>query len=258
MSLSQASWHGYIEQLCAFAQDVGYAKTLVTLLGAILAYKVVYALYLSPLASIPGPLLARLTNKRARFYNVIGAQARKACEEYEKYGDIYVYEPWAISISNPTDIRTVLGSHAFVKADVYKAGDLLGEGVSLGGHFIPGGTEVNINISGANLNKSYWDEPYLFDPTRFLKSDEAKKNVFTFSVGVRVCPGKHLAWVEMLTILANILKGYDLRLPDNYTTCGPNVLSEKGYPKPMDTAYYAFTNPVNPQRDCRVVISRRL
>ncbi|KAJ1957710.1 hypothetical protein GGI12_004947 [Dipsacomyces acuminosporus] len=131
------------------------------------------------------------------------------------------------------------------------------EGVSLRGHFVPGGTEININIPGANMNKKYWKDPCLFDPTRFLDNDEAKRSVFTFSTGVRVCPGKQLAWIEMFTILANVLKDYDLQLPGNYAECGPNVLDDRGYPKIMDTVFFISTMPKNSQRDCRIVISKR-
>ncbi|KAJ1955580.1 hypothetical protein GGI12_005527, partial [Dipsacomyces acuminosporus] len=81
------------------------------------------------------------------------------------------------------------------------------------------------------MNKRYWKNPYHFDPTRFLDSDEAKRNVFTFSYGARVCPGRQLSWFEMLTTLANILKDYDMRFPDDYSIRGPHVLDDKGYPK---------------------------
>ncbi|KAI8318712.1 cytochrome p450 monooxygenase, partial [Martensiomyces pterosporus] len=89
-------------------------------------YKVVYALFFSPLRNIPGPLFSRLTRKRAELIGALGGQAHKACEEYEEYGDIYVYQPNAVAISNPSDVRVVFGSHAFRKSDHFNRMDMLG------------------------------------------------------------------------------------------------------------------------------------
>ncbi|KAI8318815.1 cytochrome P450, partial [Martensiomyces pterosporus] len=131
------------------------------------------------------------------------------------------------------------------------------DGVTLSGHFIPEGTEIYANLSGCNLNKKFWHEPHRFDPTRFLNNDEAKRNVLTFGSGVRICPGRHLAWIEIMTTLANILKDYDLQLPNDYTLRGPSVLDERGYPQVMETIHFLVTGSKHPLRDCRLCISKR-
>ncbi|KAI8322150.1 cytochrome P450 [Martensiomyces pterosporus] len=528
--LTDVDWFDILDRVSAAVNQLGYTNIIATSAGALAAYRVIYALYLSPLRNVPGPFLARLTNKRAELIGILGGQARKAREEYELYGDVYVYQPNAVSISNPTDIRIVLGSHAFQKTVFYHSVNVLNEkttfsacdpqlasmkrrqigpyfnstylaraeptimkqgihtikekwdrlldrstsgvaevnfhkdfllatfdtigalafgrdfgalknddstivkwmsatltyfgthsispllnifpfsllvwpweryynrliahsgkciadrrellerlgkgatdsekpadllqglieaedpeskakmtpvqvqaesilmltagsetssntlsttlhllmlypihykraveevrsvfgkdhtityseaksklpfieaciyesmrvapvtggqwprlapkgGITLSsGHFIPAGTEINVNLSGANLNKDCWAEPYLFSPTRFVDDEKAKRNVYAFSYGVRVCPGRHLAWMEMLTILANILKDYDFALPPGYTTRGPNVLDVNGYPKLMDSLHFFVTIPENSLRDCRLAISRR-
>ncbi|KAJ1956979.1 hypothetical protein GGI12_005160 [Dipsacomyces acuminosporus] len=529
LTASQLPWLEYLDQLCALAQQAGCAKVLATGAGAYAAYRVFHALYLSPLRNIPGPFLARLTPKRAEIYGFKGDQAHKALEDYERYGDIYVFKPNAISISNPKDARTVFGSHAFPKPDSYKAHDVFGtqttlsardpkfasmrrrqigpyfsrsylvkmedaiiehgfmaikgkwdgllgqakdgqieinyhrtflyttfdiignlafgrdfgalrnddatvtrwfgatlaivglqgmfplskflpfslllsplkkvqqefidygarciaarkdlladlekkgelekkpadllqgflessdpeskirmsptevhaesllmliagsettantlmwtmhllmlypacfkravdevrsafdkdhvitydearaqlpyfeaciyesmrlcpvagsqfaraapkNGVTLSGHFIPGGTVIHVNLIGANLNKNHWKNPHLYDPTRFLDNEEAKRSIFTFITGVRTCPGKQLAWIEIFTTLANMLKDYDLRLPEDYTLCGPNVLDKGGIPRLMDSKLYVTRTAANPERDCRLVVSKR-
>ncbi|KAJ1957815.1 hypothetical protein GGI12_004914 [Dipsacomyces acuminosporus] len=523
--LKETDWLDILDRLSSSANQVGYANILATASAIYIGYKIVYALYLSPLRNVPGPFLARLTGKRAELIGTLGDQAKFARKEYEEYGDVYVYQPNAISISNPSDVRLVLGSHAFQKAAFYEASKVLGEyttlsardiqlasmkrrqigpyfngsylaraeplitnhgilaikekwdrllgqadgraeinfhkdfllatfdtigalafgrdfgalknddativkwmsstlsffgarsifplldyfplslllwpwkryynklivhgakclaarlellkdleheedkpadllqglleasdpvtktklslrqvhaeglllltagsetssntltttlhlfmlyphhykraveevrsafakdhlityseakaklpfieaciyeslrkcpvtggqwprispkeGVTLSsGHFIPGGTEININISGVNLSKDVWKEPHLFDPARFLDNDEAKRSIFTFSTGVRICPGKHLAWIEMFTILANILKDYDFKLPDDYTLRGPDVLDERGHPRLMDSKHFFASIPENAPRDCRIVISK--
>ncbi|ORX70908.1 putative cytochrome P450 monooxygenase [Linderina pennispora] len=131
-------------------------------------------------------------------------------------------------------------------------------GITLQGHFIPEGTEVWASYSGSSIHKSTWDEPLKYDPTRFLDNDKSRSNFLTFSSGVRICSGRHLAWAEVSTILANMLKDYDLSLPDDYTHLGPSVLDDSGYPKLMESVIYAASTPAHPQRDCRLVLARRM
>ncbi|KAI8323833.1 cytochrome P450 [Martensiomyces pterosporus] len=129
-------------------------------------------------------------------------------------------------------------------------------GATIAGHFLPGGTQINVNMTGVNLSRQNWEEPYLFNPLRFIDNEDAKRNVFTFSTGVRMCPGRNLAWMEMLTILANVLKDYDLRLPDDIAHLGPGVLSKRGYPKLMDAKQFILSTPTNPKVDCRLTVSK--
>ncbi|ORX73028.1 putative cytochrome P450 monooxygenase [Linderina pennispora] len=129
-------------------------------------------------------------------------------------------------------------------------------GVTLQGHFIPGGTQIYINYGAVSHHREIWVEPHKFDPTRFLNSEAARRNFFAFSPGVRICPGRHLAFLEMQTILANMLKDYDWSLPEDYTHIGPEVIGEHGYPKIIEASHLLVTAPKNPERDCRLVISR--
>ncbi|KAI8317958.1 hypothetical protein GQ54DRAFT_307318 [Martensiomyces pterosporus] len=88
--LIEIPWFGYLSQLHAALSDTGYTKILATSASVLLVCKVVYALYFSPLRSVPGPLLARMTKKRAEVFGGMGRQALKAREEYELYGDVYM------------------------------------------------------------------------------------------------------------------------------------------------------------------------
>ncbi|KAI8317949.1 cytochrome P450, partial [Martensiomyces pterosporus] len=120
-------WLDYLSQLHAALSGIGYGKIFATYASVHLVYRVVYALYFSPLRNIPGPFLARLTRKRAEVLGCVGRQALKAREESEIYGDVYIYQPNAVSISNIADIRTIFGSHTFRKGDFYKGIDILGQ-----------------------------------------------------------------------------------------------------------------------------------
>lgn len=130
-------------------------------------------------------------------------------------------------------------------------------GTTVQGHYIPEGTLIFMNIGAANRNPAVWPNPHLFDPDRFIDNDDARHSILTFSSGKRVCPGKNLAWWEMLTILANILKDYDWALPDDYKRLGPNVIDKRyGYPKQMDEKQFIIIKPADHGRDCRLMVSK--
>jgi cytochrome P450 len=128
-------------------------------------------------------------------------------------------------------------------------------GIELQGHFIPPGTELYVNLRSVNMHESIWEEPRNFKPERFIGNDEAKKTLFTFSYGPRNCIGRNLAWVEMLTIVANILKDYDIALPHD-SIWGPDNVDETGSPKLLPAKCFIASFPSNPERDCRMSISR--
>ncbi|KAJ1897687.1 hypothetical protein LPJ81_004486 [Coemansia sp. IMI 209127] len=129
-------------------------------------------------------------------------------------------------------------------------------GVTIKGQFIPEGTSLLVNLAAANRHSRHWDRPLEFDPTRFIGNRDARNKIMTFSYGRRACPGRQLAWWEMLTILANVLKDYDLKVPSDCTHFGPDVLGENGYPKTMDWRMFITIKPENSERDCRVLVSR--
>ncbi|KAI8318821.1 cytochrome P450 [Martensiomyces pterosporus] len=129
-------------------------------------------------------------------------------------------------------------------------------GVTLQGHFIPEGYTCLVAIPAANMNKGVWDEPHIFRPERFVDNEENKRNVLTFSSGARVCPGRNLAWVEMLTTLANLFNAYDFALPGD-ALFRPDNLDKYGQPVIMPQKMVVLNVPKFPERDCQVVISKR-
>ncbi|KAI8318822.1 cytochrome P450 [Martensiomyces pterosporus] len=129
-------------------------------------------------------------------------------------------------------------------------------GVTLQGHFIPEGYTCIVFIPGANMNKDVWDKPHIFNPERFIDNEENKRNVLTFSSGVRICPGRNLAWVEILTTLANLFNAYDFALPEDALFTLDN-LDNHGQPVIMPQKMVFTNGPRFPERDCQVVISKR-
>ncbi|KAH2981476.1 Cytochrome P450 monooxygenase helB2 [Aspergillus fumigatus] len=129
------------------------------------------------------------------------------------------------------------------------------KGTTLQGHYIPPGTEIAFNLIAMNNREDVWEEPERFLPNRFLKDPDLKRSVFAFSYGTRSCIGRHLAWMEMMTILANLLKDYDWSLPED-SLYGPHHVEEKGIPIRMPSKCHIVFAPTHPDRDCQLVISR--
>ncbi|KAK3951944.1 cytochrome P450 [Pseudoneurospora amorphoporcata] len=73
-------------------------------------YVAIYRLYLSPLASIPGPRLAALTQWYEFYYDIIlpGQFVFKTVELHKKYGPIIRVNPWEVHISDPDFYREFL------------------------------------------------------------------------------------------------------------------------------------------------------
>jgi cytochrome P450 len=69
------------------------------------------------------------------------------------------------------------------------------------GHFIPPGTDVGVNIFSIHHNHSYFPEPFIFKPERWLPGVSSSEtegraihDAFTpFSMGPRGCAGKTMA-----------------------------------------------------------------
>jgi len=80
---------------------------------------------------------------------------------------------------------------------------------------IPRGSTVIVYVYGAHHAPRYWQEPERFDPQRFAKAGEKLQTPFTylpFGGGPRGCIGGNYAMLQMLMILSEVLRRYDLQL----------------------------------------------
>ncbi|KAJ2823688.1 hypothetical protein FBU31_004206 [Coemansia sp. 'formosensis'] len=129
-------------------------------------------------------------------------------------------------------------------------------GATFQGHFLPEGTELGVNVAGANHHLGTWANPRRFVPERFIDNESLKQNIFTFSLGARVCPGKNLALMEMLPTIANLLKNYDFTLPSN-SQFTPDRLDGRGNPVVMPRSHrFTSVGPAYPDRDCQIIVSK--
>ena len=90
--------------------------------------------------------------------------------------------------------------------------------VEICGYTIPKDAQVLVNVWTIARDSSIWDNPNLFHPERFLKSDiDIKGRNFElapFGAGRRICPGMLLAIRMLLLMLGSMINSFDWKLED--------------------------------------------
>lgn len=90
-------------------------------------------------------------------------------------------------------------------------------GDSVAGEFLPGGTTVSVHAWSAAHSPHNFSRPEEYIPERWLDekyAGENKEASQAFSLGPRGCIGKHLSYLELRLILANLLWHFDIRRAD--------------------------------------------
>nr|WMB80858.1 WrBX4 [Wrightia religiosa] len=92
------------------------------------------------------------------------------------------------------------------------------EDCNVAGYDVSEGTTVLINIWSMGRNPKYWDSPEEFLPERFLEKDIDVKGqnnfvLIPFGSGRRRCPGYTLGLRIVRATLANLLHGFNWKLP---------------------------------------------
>ncbi|GBC01273.1 hypothetical protein RclHR1_04120003 [Rhizophagus clarus] len=77
-------------------------------------------------------------------------------------------------------------------------------------------TMFRINIDAIHYTGDYWEEPDKFNPDRWLvEGSEPKKFSFLmFGGGLRICPGRKLAMIELVCLMALLYRKYEIDLVD--------------------------------------------
>jgi cytochrome P450 len=92
------------------------------------------------------------------------------------------------------------------------------EDTSIGGYDIPAGTRVLVSVWSIGRDPELWDAPEEFMPERFIGSRLDVKGqdyeLLPFGSGRRMCPGYSLGLKVIQVSLANLLHGFEWRLPD--------------------------------------------
>ncbi|KAF5348581.1 hypothetical protein D9756_009675 [Leucocoprinus leucothites] len=118
------------------------------------------------------------------------------------------------------------------------------------GYFIPKGTVVMSNIYAILHDEENFPDPGKFDPERFLKDGILRDDVIdpesvaTFGFGRRICPGSHIALVNLYIAAASILHLFDLLPP----------LGADGRPIEPKAIFSSDSGGFEPPKfDCRII-----
>ncbi|XP_026102999.1 steroid 17-alpha-hydroxylase/17,20 lyase-like [Carassius auratus] len=87
---------------------------------------------------------------------------------------------------------------------------------SLGGHSVPKGTRVLVNMWAIHHDPKHWDEPEQFRPKRFLDSSGRRatpSSFLPFGAGPRVCVGESLARIELFLFASRLLQRFHFSVP---------------------------------------------
>ena len=86
---------------------------------------------------------------------------------------------------------------------------------------------------GLHMNPNYWDEPMKFNPSRFLQSDinsgkeSFDKNAFLyFGGGLRMCPGRQLAMIQLKMMVVLLYYNYKFEVITKEPLMQYNVSSQ--------------------------------
>ncbi len=87
--------------------------------------------------------------------------------------------------------------------------------LELGGHRLPAGSVVLVNIRGIHRRADYFPSPAAFRPERMLEADKKARprhHYLPFGAGPRVCIGSHFALLEAQLALATMVQRARIRI----------------------------------------------
>ncbi|RGB33670.1 cytochrome P450, partial [Rhizophagus diaphanus] len=86
----------------------------------------------------------------------------------------------------------------------------------IAGYRWPAGTSFLVDIKAIHNNDNYWKEPNKFNPDRWMDENfEPKKYTYiVFGEGLRLCPGRKLAMIEVVCFMALLFRNYEINLVD--------------------------------------------
>ncbi|CAH9087599.1 unnamed protein product [Cuscuta europaea] len=130
---------------------------------------------------------------------------------------------------NDSDINNLTYLQAVVKETLrlYPAGPLLvpheaQHDCTINNYCVFKGTRLLINASKIHRDPSYWADPDIFKPERFLTDQHREIDVrgkhfelLPFGSGRRICPAISFALESVQLGLANIIQGFDVRRPSS-------------------------------------------
>ncbi|CAG8492785.1 7324_t:CDS:2 [Funneliformis caledonium] len=88
--------------------------------------------------------------------------------------------------------------------------------VQVGPYMIPPDSYTCVNVWHVHHDPNIWENPYQFDPERFLNGEKRHPYSFIpFSAGPRNCAGQNFSLMEQRVLLSMILLKYEWTLPED-------------------------------------------
>ncbi|CAB5203667.1 unnamed protein product [Rhizophagus irregularis] len=86
----------------------------------------------------------------------------------------------------------------------------------IAGYKWPAGTMFRINADAIHYNRDYWEDPDKFNPDRWMAEgfESNKHSLLMFGGGLRICPGRKLAMIELVCLIALLYRKYEIDLVD--------------------------------------------
>lgn len=85
------------------------------------------------------------------------------------------------------------------------------------GYFVEKGTLIFLNNYNLSMSETLWENPTKFNPQRFLQNGRLVKpdHFIPFGNGARSCMGYKLVQFLTFSVLANLMKEFDISPRDN-------------------------------------------
>ena len=95
----------------------------------------------------------------------------------------------------------------------------------LGDYFLKKGTIIGISIYELHRSVSYWKNPDDFIPERFIEDNQRHKSGYylPFGAGPRLCIGNDFAIFEMILVINEIIKKFDISTNNNVIKVNPLI-----------------------------------
>ena len=136
------------------------------------------------------------------------------------YGEIATvlngHPPTVEDLAQLTQTRRVVDEALRLRPPVYGIGRRARVEDEVGGWRIPAESPVIVSPYVMHHHPAYWDRPEQFDPDRFAPERTSARppfSYFPFGGGPHLCIGRHLAMMELLTILALVVRAFRLARP---------------------------------------------
>ncbi|KAI0970068.1 cytochrome P450 [Xylaria arbuscula] len=97
--------------------------------------------------------------------------------------------------------------------------DVPPEGMTICGHYVPGGTVVGTNAWAIHMASEIWgDDVEEFRPERWIDCEDIatlRRFFFAFGGGTRTCVGRNISWLEIDKLVPTLLMRYDFKLAED-------------------------------------------